>query len=37
MLQSGHSGDGCDMASNVCKFDLRNDALFVHSWEGCDE
>ena len=24
MLQRGHSGDGCDFASTLCKYDLRN-------------
>ena len=24
MLQRAHSGDGCDLASTLCKFDLRN-------------
>ena len=28
MLQRGHSGDGCDLASTLCKGDL-----FVMSWE----
>ena len=23
MLQRGHSGDGCDLASTFCKYDLR--------------
>ena len=27
VLQRGHSGDGCDLASNLCKYDL-----FVLSW-----
>ena len=25
MLQRGHSGDGCDLASTLCKYDLRKD------------
>ena len=29
MLQSG---DGCDLASTLCKYDLRKDDLFVLSW-----
>ena len=33
MLQRGHSGDGCDLASTVCKYDLRSGDLFVLSWE----
>ena len=24
----GHSGDGCDLASTLCKYDLRNFVLF---------
>ena len=28
ILQSGHSGDGCVLASTLCKYDL-----FVLSWE----
>ena len=29
MLQRGHSGDGCDLASTLCKYDLRKGDLFV--------
>ena len=32
MLQRGHSGDGCDLASILCKYDLRKCDLFVLSW-----
>ena len=32
MLQTGHSGDGCDLASTLCKYDLRKGDLFVLSW-----
>ena len=32
MLQRGHSGDGCVLASTLCKYDLRNGVLFVLSW-----
>ena len=32
VLQRGHSGDGCDLASTLCKYDLRNGDLFVLSW-----
>ena len=32
MLQKGHSGDGCDLASTLCKYDLRKGDLFVLSW-----
>ena len=30
-LQRGHSGDGCDLASTLCKSDLRKGDLFVLS------
>ena len=29
----GHSGDGCVLASTLCKYDLRKGDLFVLSWE----
>ena len=32
MLQWGHSVDGCDLASTLCKYDLRKGDLFVLSW-----
>ena len=32
MLQRGHSGDGCDLASTLCRYDLRKDDFFVLSW-----
>ena len=32
MLQRGHSGDGCGLASTLCKYDLRKEDLFVLSW-----
>ena len=32
MLQRGHSGDGCDLASTLCTYDLRKGDLFVRSW-----
>ena len=32
MLQRGHSGDGCVLASTLCKYDLRKGNLFVLSW-----
>ena len=31
MLQRGHNGDGCDLASTLCKYDLRKGDLFVLS------
>ena len=32
MLQRWHSVDGCDLASTLCKYDLRKGDLFVLSW-----
>ena len=32
MLQTGNSGDVCDLASTLCKYDLRKGSLFVFSW-----
>ena len=32
MLQRGNSGDGCDLASTLCMYDLRKGNLFVLSW-----
>ena len=32
MLQRWHSGDGYDLASSLCKHDLRKGDLFVLSW-----
>ena len=32
VLQRGHSGDGCNLASTLCKYDLRKGDLFVLSW-----
>ena len=32
MLQKGHSGDRCVLASTLCKYDLRKGDLFVLSW-----
>ena len=32
MLQRGHSGVGCVLASTLCKYDLRKGDLFVLSW-----
>ena len=34
MLQRGHSGDGCDLASTLCKYDLRKGDLFVELGKG---
>ena len=33
VLQRGNSGDGRDLASTLCKYDLRKGDLFVLSWE----
>ena len=32
VLQRGHSGDGCDLTSTLCKYDFRKGDLFVLSW-----
>ena len=32
VLQRGHSGDGCDLASTLCKYDFRKGDLIVLSW-----
>ena len=32
MLQRGHSGDGCDLTSTLCKYDFRKGDSFVLSW-----
>ena len=32
MLQRGYSGDGCYLASTLCRYDLRKGDLFVLSW-----
>ena len=34
MLQRVHSGDGCDLMSTLCKYDLRKGDLFVG--QECD-
>ena len=31
-LQRGNSGDGGDLPSTLCKYDLRKGYLFVLSW-----
>ena len=31
-MQRGHIGDGCDLASTLCKYDLRKGDLFVLGW-----
>ena len=39
VLQMGNSGDGCDLASTLCKYDMRKGDLFIYSefGQGCDE
>ena len=32
VLQRGNSGDRCDLASTLYKYDLRKGDLFVLSW-----
>ena len=32
VLERGHSGDGCDLSSTLCKYDLRKGDLLVLSW-----
>ena len=32
MLQRGHCGDGCVLASNLCMYNLRKGDLLVLSW-----
>ena len=32
VLKRGHSGDGCNFASILCKYDLRKGDLYVLSW-----
>ena len=32
-VTEGHSGDGCDLASTLCKYDLRKGDSFVLSRE----
>ena len=32
VLQRGHIGDGSDLTSTLCKYDLRKGDLFVLSW-----
>ena len=31
-VTEGHSGDGCVLASTLCKYDLKKGDLFVLSW-----
>ena len=32
VLQRGHCGNGCEMASTLCRYDLRTGDVFVLSW-----
>ena len=32
VLQRGHGGDECDLATTLCKYDLRKGDLFDLSW-----
>ena len=32
VLQMGHSGDGCDLALTLCRYDLREGGLFLLRW-----
>ena len=32
VLQKWHSGDGCDLASTLCRYDMRKSDLFDLSW-----
>ena len=32
--KEGHSGDGSDLVSTLCKYDLRKGNLYVMSWES---
>ena len=32
VLQWGHSGDACELASTLCRYELRKGDLFVLRW-----
>ena len=34
VMQTGHSGDGCDLPSTLCRYYLRKGDLSVLSWAG---
>ena len=34
VLQEGYSGDGCELGSTLCMYDLRKGDLFVLGWAG---
>ena len=35
MLQRGHSGNGCDLGSTLCKYDSRKACLFYVCCSDC--
>ena len=38
VLQRGHSGDGCDLASTLCKYDLRKERFVCYELgQWCDK
>ena len=37
MLQRRHSGDGCVLASTLCKYDVRKGYFLFFVGPGCDE
>ena len=37
IIISKYSGDGCVLASTLCKYDLRKGDLFGLRWKGCDK
>ena len=37
VLQRGHSGDGCDLASTLCKYDLSREICLFRVGQGCDD
>ena len=37
VLQRGNSGDGCDLASTLCKYDLRKVIYLFLVGQGWDE
>ena len=36
-VTEGHSGDGCVVASTLCKYDLRKGDFVFWVGQGCDE
>ena len=37
VLQSGKSGDGYELSSTLCKYDLRKGYFLFGVGQGCDE